>query len=171
MAALLVSLTPVQEGAAQTAPQTSFQVAATISEGCLVDSEIPGDGASLGSLGSLDFGTASSLSQQTRTSMLVDTAGVTLSCTPGIALIMRIDGGLHASGGVRHMESDAGAGLAYALFADASYQQAIGIDASIAVDTLSDPNNISLPIYGRLTLPGARPSGVYTDRLAVTLEW
>ncbi|WP_275286483.1 Csu type fimbrial protein [Halomonas elongata] len=167
----MASLMPVQEGVAQAAPQASFQVSATISEGCLVNSDIPEGVASLGELGRLDFGTASSLSQQTHASALVDATGVTLSCTPGLDLTMRINGGLHASGGVRHMENGEGAVLAYALFADAGHQQAIGIDSPLAVDTLADPNDIALPVHGRLTLPGARPPGVYTDRLTVTLEW
>lgn len=171
-AAVLALVAVPSSGEAQSAPQASFQIAATISEGCLVNDTLPDAGSDLGTLGRLDFGTASSLSQATHTASLVSFSGVTLSCTPGLALNMRIDGGLHAAGGTRHLAHNAsGATLAYTLFTDAGYQQAIGIDVPVGIDTFTEPNDISLPIHGRLTLPGGRPPGGYTDRLTVTLEW
>jgi len=30
---------------------------------------------------------------------------------------------------------------------------------------------VRLPIFGRLTLAGVRPAGVYADTLTVTLSW
>ncbi|OLO04933.1 Csu type fimbrial protein [Salinicola socius] len=156
---------------AQSLPQSSFQVSATITEGCLVN----GTGQSVGNvgeLGQLDFGTASALSEAVQVATFVQTGGVVLDCTPGIALTLRVDGGLHASGGTRQLaRTGGGASLTYTLFADAGLQQPIGIDEPVSFDLAEGATTVALPIYGRLALPGNAAAGSYTDRLTVTLEW
>lgn len=156
---------------AQSLPQSTFQVSATITEGCLVNGSGQ-SGGNVGELGQLDFGTASALSEAVQVASVVQTGGVVLDCTPGIALTMRVDGGLHAAGGTRRLErSGGGETLTYALFTDAGLQQPIGIDEPVSFDVDTGSTTVALPVYGRLALPGNVPAGSYTDRLTVTLEW
>lgn len=139
----------------------SFQVSATVTPGCLV----VGAGANYGALA---FGSYSALATSTVTAAL--TAGVTLQCTPGVALSMSVDGGLHNSSG-RNLQLNSGsARVAYQLFRDAGLSQSLGVSQSVSV-TYSDANNISLPIYGRVVLPGNQPGGTYSDTLQVQLTW
>ncbi|MCU1748847.1 spore coat U domain-containing protein [Pseudomonas sp. 6D_7.1_Bac1] len=139
----------------------SFQVSATIVAGCLVVGGVS-------NYGSLNFGSSSALA--TSTVQVALTSGVQLQCTPGVTLNMTVDGGLYNSGG-RHMQLNSGsARVAYSLFSDAAYSQSLGISQSVAV-AYSDANNISLPIYGQVQLPGNQPGGTYSDVLQVQLSW
>lgn len=139
----------------------SFQVSATITPGCL----IVGGGSNYGAL---TYGSYSALATGTVTAAL--TGGVTLQCTPGVALSMSVDAGLHSSTG-RNMQLNSGsARVGYQLFRDAAFSQSLGVSQSVSV-TYSDANNISLPIYGRVVLPGTQPGGTYSDVLQVQLSW
>ena len=66
--------------------------------------------------------------------------------------------------------SSGSARVAYQLFRDAAFSQSLGIGQSISV-SYSDANAISLPIYGRVVLPGNQPGGTYSDTLQVQLSW
>jgi len=143
------------------ATSQSFQVSATITPGCLVVGGVS-------NYGGLNFGTSSALG--TGTVQVALTGGVQLQCTPGVTLNMSVDGGQYNSSG-RHMQLNSGsARVAYALFRDAAYSQSLGISQSVAV-AYSDANNISLPIYGQVQLPGNQPGGTYSDVLQVQLSW
>lgn len=139
----------------------TFQVSATITPGCLV----VGGGSNYGSL---TFGTYSALSTS---SVSVPLSGsVTLQCTPGVTLNMSVDGGLYNSSG-RHLQLNSGsAQVAYQLFRDAALSQSLGISQSVSV-AYSNANNITLPIYGQVQLPGNQPGGTYSDVLQVQLSW
>ncbi|AVE08457.1 SCPU domain-containing protein [Pseudomonas palleroniana] len=139
----------------------SFQVSATITPGCLV----VGGGTNYGSLA---FGTYSALA--TSTASVALTGGVTLQCTPGVALNMSVDGGLYNASGRRMQLNSGTAQVAYQLFRDAAFSQSLGISQSVSV-TYSNANNITLPIYGRVQLPGNQPGGTYSDTLQVQLSW
>jgi len=128
---------------------------------------VPGGGG-VSNYGSLAFGSQSALS--TSTVRVALTGGVQLQCTPGVTLNMTVDGGQYNSSG-RHMQLNSGsARVAYQLFRDAGYSQSLGIGQSVAV-AYSDANNISLPIYGQVQLPGNQPGGTYSDVLQVQLSW
>jgi spore coat protein U-like protein len=60
--------------------------------------------------------------------------------------------------------------VAYQLFRDAGYSQSLGIGQTVAV-AYADANNIRLPIYGQVQLPGNQPGGTYNDVLQVQLSW
>lgn len=125
----------------------TIQVSATIAAGCLV----VGGGTNYGSLA---FGSYSSLSTSTVSVAL--SSGVTLQCTPGVTLNMSVNGGLYNASG-RHMQLNSGsAQVAYQLFQDAALSQSLGISQSVSV-AYSNANNITLPIYGRVVLPGNQP--------------
>ena len=60
--------------------------------------------------------------------------------------------------------------LAMMLATDQPLTQSLGIGQSVNV-AYSDANNINLPIYGRVQLPGNQPGGTYSDVLQVQLSW
>ena len=95
---------------------------------------------------------------------------VVLQCTPGVALSMTVDGGLYNSGGRRMQLNSGTAKVAYQLFRDAALSQSLGISQSVSV-AYANANNITLPIYGRVQLPGNTPGGTYSDTLQVQLTW
>ena len=139
----------------------SFQVSATVTAACLVMG-----GAS--NYGNLDFGTQSALATNTVPVQL--SASVQLQCSPGVTLNMSVNGGQHNGNG-RHLQLDGGnARVAYQLFSDAAFSESLGIGQSVAV-AYSDANNIRLPIYGQVQLPGDQPGGIYSDVLQVQLSW
>lgn len=142
------------------ATTSTFLVNAAITSGCLV----VGSGSNYGSL---NFGSWSALATGTATAAVPGT-GVKLQCTPGVTLNMKVDGGQNA-GTSRNLKAGS-ALVAYQLFRDAAYSQALGISQSVTV-AYSDSTNISLPIYGRLSLPGNVPAGSYSDVLQVELSW
>lgn len=139
----------------------TIQVSATIAAGCLV----VGGGTNYGSLA---FGSYSSLSTSPVSVAL--SGGVTLQCTPGVTLNMTVDGGLHNASGRRMQLNSGSAQVAYQLFQDAALSQSLGISQSVSV-AYSNANNITLPIYGRVVLPGNLPGGTYSDVLQVQLSW
>ncbi|AGE26394.1 MULTISPECIES: Csu type fimbrial protein [Pseudomonas] len=139
----------------------SFQVSATITPGCL----IVGGGVNYGSL---NYGSYSALATSTVTAAL--TGGITLQCTPGVALSVSVDGGLHSTSGRNLKHSSGSAQVGYQLFRDAAFSQSLGVSQSVSV-SYSDASNIRLPIYGRVVLPGNQPNGTYSDTLQVQLSW
>ncbi len=149
-----------------------FDVAATVTSGCLVD----GLGASghAGTIGTLDFGSDSTFSTATHSASTTSNQTIRLRCTPGIALAMSVDGGDHAVAGARHLQlgANSGARIAYAVCRDAgcTLPIAIGGSASVAVTPVNS-DDVRLPLFARLTLPGALPPGTYSDTLTVTLTW
>lgn len=161
-------------GGAPARAETSatFEVAAQIVPGCLVEGL--GTDGDAGHIGTLDFGSDSSLSTATHTASTLSTQAIRLRCTPGVSLIMAVDGGAHPAAGVRHLQrgGDTAARIAYSLCSDAACTQpiAIGGNAGIAVTT-TNSEDIPLPLYASLTLPGALPAGTFGDTLTVTLSW
>lgn len=149
-----------------------FQVSAVIEAGCSVDGF--GSAGNAGTIGTLDFGEDSGLSTAVHTAVLVGNQVITLRCTPGVTLSMAIDGGQHGAGGIRNLQmgEEMADRLQYRLYADASFNQEIGIgqSRSIAI-TGAAMNDVELPVFGRLVLPGAQSAGVYTDTLIITLDW
>lgn len=151
---------------------TEFDVTAEIVPGCRVD----GLGASgpAGTIGTLDFGTDSTFSTATHNATTTTNQAIRLRCTPGVALMMAIDGGSHAATGTRHLQlgGNAAARIAYALCRDAGCTQPITVGGNTPVTvTGANSEDVLLPIFASLTLPGALPPGSYTDTLMVTLTW
>jgi spore coat protein U-like protein len=143
------------------ATSQSFQVSATVTPGCLVVGGVA-------NYGSLNFGSRSALA--TGTVQVALSGGVQLQCTPGVTLNMSVDGGQYNSSG-RHMQlTGASNRVAYQLFRDTAYSQALGVGQSVAV-AYTDANNIRLPIYAQVQLPGNQPAGTYNDVLQVQLSW
>lgn len=140
---------------------STFLVSATVAAGCLVVGGVT-------NYGSLNFGTSPALATSVMTATLV--GGVQLQCTPGVTLNMTVNGGQYSTT-TRNLQLNGGsARVAYQLFRDVALTQSLGISQSVAV-AYSDANNISLPVYGRLQLPGNTPAGQYSDVVQVQLSW
>lgn len=165
--ALLLALSPAP--AAEAASRASFRVSASITQGCLVNHEAPSSGSQLGSLGSLDFGQHPATSRARLSAHLAASPGISLNCTPGVALRMTVDGGRHLAGGLRHLGSGK-ARLAYRLYSDAALSQEIAVGGSLRID-VDSPGNVRLPLHAALQLPGNQAAGHYQDQLGVTLSW
>ena len=149
-----------------------FDVSAEIVAGCLVDG-LGGSGQA-GTIGTLDFGSDSTFSTATHSATTTANQAVRLRCTPGVSLMMSVDGGAHAASGQRHLQfgANGGARIAYSLCRDAGCGQPIAIGASTSLTVgPADSDDVRLPLYATLTLPGTLPPGTYDDMLMVTLSW
>lgn len=158
--------------AANAETTAQFEVSATIAPGCLVDGL--GSSGHAGTIGTLDFGTDSTFSTATHTATTTTSQGIRLRCTPGVNLMMGVDGGSHAATGARHLQrgSDTAARIAYAVCRDAACNQPIAIGGSAGIPiTGANSEDVLLPLFASLTLPGSLPPGTYTDTLTVTLTW
>lgn len=170
LAILAMALGGLPAANAETTAQ--FEVSATIVPGCLVDG-LGGSGHA-GTIGTLDFGTDSTFSTATHTATTTTSQGIRLRCTPGVNLMIGVDGGSHAATGARHLQrgADTTARIAYAVCRDAACNQPIAIGGSAAIlITGSNSEDVLLPLFASLTLPGSLPPGSYTDTLTVTLTW
>lgn len=159
-------------GIAHAETTAQFDVSATIASGCLVDGL--GSSGNAGTIGRLDFGRDSTFSTATHTATTTSGQAIRLRCTPGTNLTMSIDGGSHAAVGARNLQLgvNVAARLVYRLCRDPGCVQPIAIGTAYAVAVSgTNAEDVRLPIYGSLILPGDRPPGAYTDMLTVTLTW
>lgn len=154
--------------ALQAQTHADFQVRAEIRAGCLVNQQPPS--GHLGPLGTLDFGRHPSLSTSTVVASLEAATTLVLACTPGTPLQVSVDGGLHHQDG-RRLRHGGGHHLRYRLHRQPGCNDEIPPNTPLAVDTVSQPTDIRLPLHGCLSLPGDLPAGRYEDTLTVTLSW
>ncbi|MBB5193198.1 spore coat protein U-like protein [Silvimonas terrae] len=161
---LLLVLVP----AAEAATSTTFQVSATIQAGCQVNNAAAP--TSVGTLGTLNFGTQSALSTATLSTSLTPNASITLACTPGVTLNMQVDSGQSYASGRRLKRTSNSQTVAYQLFSNAALSNAIPVNTATAIN-YSNSAAIQLPIYGSVQLPGNLPAGTYQDQVVVTLQW
>lgn len=151
---------------AQSLPTQTFQVAASIVNGCVVS------GSNTGVFGVLDFGTHSGVSTSSVSASYVQSTSINLACTPGTTLNMSINGGSHYSTTRNLKVANYSNLVAYQIYTSSSHSAAtaIPVNQNIAL-SYSNANNITLPIYGLLQLNGVTRAGVYSDTLTVTLSW
>lgn len=159
-------------GPAQAETSATFEVSATIVAGCAVDGV--GTSGDAGLIGTLDFGHDTTLSTATHNAALGTNQTIVLRCTPGVSLSLKLGGGQHASGGNRNMQlgSSPADRLQYRLYANAGMTDEVLIDQdrSILV-TAANMNDVQLPVYAQVSLPGGSAAGTYTDTVLVTLTW
>lgn len=151
---------------ARALPTQTFQVSATIVNGCVVS------GTNTGVFGALDFGTQPGVGTRAVSASYVQSSSINLACTPGTTLNMSINGGSNY-GTTRNLKVANNTDLvAYTLYTNASHSaaSAIPVNQNVAL-SFSQANNITLPIYGLLQLSGVKRAGTYSDTLTVTLSW
>lgn len=151
-------------GQVQALPTQTFQVSASVVAGCVIS------GTNTGVFGTLDFGTQSGVSRQNVSASFVQSTSINLACTPGTSLNMSINGGSNFGTSRNLKLANFSNTIAYQLFSNASRTQAIPVNQNVALSYVN-ANNITLPIYGQLQLPGPTRAGTYTDTLTVTLSW
>lgn len=147
-------------------PTQTFQVSATVVNGCLIS------GTNTGVFGALDFGTQPGVGSRSVSASYVQSSTINLACTPGTTLNMSINGGGNY-GTSRNLKVANNTDLvAYTLYTSATHSaaSAIPVNQNVAL-TYSNANNITLPIYGLLQLGGVNRAGTYSDTLTVTLSW
>ncbi|MDL4914000.1 MAG: spore coat U domain-containing protein [Enterobacterales bacterium endosymbiont of Blomia tropicalis] len=147
-----------------TTSSTTFQVSASIVAGCVIS------GTTTGEFGTLDFGTQPGVATNSVSASYVQSSTLKLACTPGTALSMSLNGGNNYTS-TRNMKlTNSTSTVPYYLYTNAAHTNAIPVGQAVAL-TYDDANNIILPIYGLLQLPGPTRAGLYTDTLTVTLTW
>ena len=152
--------------------EDSFQVSAIISSGCSVDGV--GTSGAAGPIGTLDFGQDSVLSTATHSAALLGNQNIRLRCTVGANLKMTIGQSQHPANGVRNLQrvGHPEQRIPYRLYSNAAMTNEIGVGTEHAIAvTSANGQDIPLPVYGRLTLPGSFAAGDYTDVIQVTLSW
>jgi spore coat protein U-like protein len=146
----------VVAGQVLAASHADMQVSAQIVDGCEVASS---------QWGRLDYGTHAALHADSVATSLA--GAVQIRCTPGLALSMQVDGGLHG----RQLQRDGGnERIAYQLFTDAARSALLPIDQPVAV-SLGLAGAVTLPIHAELRVPAQMPAGTYSDVLQVQLIW
>jgi spore coat protein U-like protein len=163
---------PFLQSEARAETSANFDVTAAIVPGCLVDGL--GSAGNAGTIGTLDFGHDTSLSAASHSATTTASQSIRLRCTPGVNLSMSIDGGTHSASGARNLQlgADTAARIVYRVCRDAACNLPIAIGGTAStVVTAANANDVRLPVYAALTLPGHLPPGTYTDTLTVTLTW
>jgi len=148
----------------------TFSVNAVVTAGCLVVGN-PAQTTGVG-FGMLDFGTHSALMTGQATASLSMGAGsmAQVQCTPGTAVNLTLDGGLHAQGGQRRLKAASGHYLPYTLYTSSSMATPLAPGVGVPVDASTGPTN--LPVFGVATPGGAGlPAGQYSDTVQVTFSW
>ncbi|MCX3308100.1 spore coat U domain-containing protein [Pantoea vagans] len=145
-------------------PTSTFQVTASIVAGCVIS------GTNTGVFGTLDFGTQSGVATSTVNASFVQSTSINLACTPGTTLSMSINQGSNFTTTRNLKLPNFTNTVSYTLFSNASRTTVIPVNQAVSL-SYSNANNITLPIYGQLQLPGTARAGVYTDTLTVTLSW
>lgn len=147
-----------------TTSSTTFQVSASIVAGCVVS------GTNTGIFGTLNFGTQSGLATNSVSASYVKSSTINLACTPGTTLSMTINGGSNYTSTRNLKLANNTNTVPYYLYSNAARTTPIPVNTAVPL-SYSNANNITLPIYGSLQLPGPTRAGVYSDTLSVTLTW
>lgn len=145
-------------------PTSTFQVTASIVAGCVIS------GTNTGVFGTLNFGSQSGVSTSVVSASYVQSTTLNLACTPGTTLSMSINQGNNYTTTRNLKLPNFSNTVPYTLYSNASRTTVIPVNQAVPL-SYSNANNITLPIYGQLKLPGAARAGVYTDTLTVTLSW
>jgi spore coat protein U-like protein len=150
----------------------TINVTLTVTAACAVNgaTSIP---ASLGQLGTIDFGSQPGLFGTTDASLVASggTSGLTILCSPGLSPTLTIDGGQHVAGQVRNLLG-AGTQLPYRLYSTAGTSNEILVGQPVSFGNTSAGVPITMPIHATTSSGGAvLAAGTYTDQLSATLSW
>lgn len=171
--ALTVLLTAViyhSVNAATTITKT-FNVSATITGGCAFGSS---PASPVTSLGTLNFGSLSSIPANVDITSASGAGSVVVTCTPGMAVSIAIDYGTYGGSSTQRYMADATGTkkMAYQLYQDAARKNVWGT-GTLAMSIASFPATTqTYPLYGRLfSVSTLAAAGVYTDTVNVTLTY
>ena len=167
---LLVPLIPCRTANAATAV-AAFTVSASLTNGCAFGSSLS---SPTSNLGTLNFGSMSSITSNVDTVSSTGAGSVVVTCTPGTSVSIAMDYGTHGGTATRRfMQNTTNTDqLGYQLFRDAARSLVWG-NGTLVMSIPSFPGTTqTYPVYARLyavtTLPSA---GTYTDTVTVTLTY
>jgi len=159
---LVLSVAPAQAELTK-----SFQLSATIANGCSV--AMTGTGA----WGDISLGSVSGVTSGSVSANLLSggNAGMQISCTPGMSVQVSADNGNQPLGGVRQLvhSTNSTSKVPYQLYANNS-----ATPWTTQTITLSFPAGTSLqslPVKATATLAAPMRAGDYSDTVHVTLSW
>ncbi|MBB3066506.1 Csu type fimbrial protein [Limibacillus halophilus] len=124
------------------------------------------------SLGLIDFGQVSDLSNPIDATGGAGAGGVVVTCTPGTAFTMAIDAGLNGPSTVdrKLLNADIGQTLDYQLYWDAGRTTVWG--DTPGQSAVADGSEQVFPVHARLVTSVTLPApGIYTDRVLVTVTF
>jgi spore coat protein U-like protein len=161
-------------GLAQAATTTTGQINATITliSGCEVNGQTAADNLNLGTL---DFGTHSTVFGTSDAEVVGDTAGaITVQCSPDLGSVtLKVKGGLHdglASGSTRAL-GNGSAYVPYDLYWEAARATPIPIDGSGTLSITADGTPQTIHLYGRAKGATGLTAGTYTDTIQIELTF
>lgn len=150
---------------------TTFTVTANLTNGCVFGSSLSSPTTNLGTL---NFGSMSSITSNVDTISTAGAGSVVVTCTPGTTVSIAMDYGTHGGTATRRfMQNTTNTDqLGYQLFQDAARSQVWGTGALVKTVASFPATTQTYPVYARLyavtTLPSA---GTYTDTVTVTLTY
>lgn len=151
----------------------NIDVTLTITTACTVD-----NGAGAGSTwGTLDFGSHDSLADNIDADVTSTAgSGLTVTCSTGTPVIVRIGAGANDSGTLRTLAPSSGTyNIPYRLYTDSARSNEIPLNDTTGIPLTSTGIPQSIPIHARI-LPADQTvlspaAGTYTDTVAATVEW
>ncbi|RWR02340.1 spore coat protein U [[Pantoea] beijingensis] len=168
LTSLLLSLNAAQAGVTT----KTFTVAATITAGCAFGNSLT---SPIDNLGTINFGSLSSLPNNLDMVSSVGAGSVVVSCTPGATVAIAMDYGSHGGSATRRFmanSSNATQTLAYQLYQDSARSQVWGT-GNLAKTVNNFPATTQVwPVYARLFAATPSPTaGSYSDTVTVTLTY
>ncbi|WP_241650146.1 Csu type fimbrial protein [Rosenbergiella collisarenosi] len=147
----------------------TFQVSAVITSGCEFGTT---QASSSGNFGTISFGTMTAIGNNVEVASSVGAGSIVVTCTPGTAITLSLDYGIHGGTAAQRYLSNGSSVLGYQLYQDAAYSNVWG-SGSLAYSVSSFPQSTqTYTIYGRLFSMSSLPNkGTYTDTITVTLVY
>lgn len=163
----LAGLLTLGPAPAQAELTKSFQLSATIANGCSVAT------TGTGTWGDINLGSVSGIATGSASANLISggNTGMQVSCTPGMSVQVSADNGNQPVGGVRQLvhSVNSASTVPYQLYANNS-----ATPWTTQTITLSFPTGTSLqtlPVKATATLAAPMRAGAYSDTVHVTLSW
>jgi spore coat protein U-like protein len=145
----------------------SFQLSATIANGCSVAT------TGTGTWGDIDLGSVAGVATGTASASLLSggQTGMQLSCTPGLSVQVSADNGNQPVGGVRQLVHSVSSTskVPYQLYANGSATP--WTTQTISLSFSAGTSQQSLPVKATATLAAPMRAGSYSDTVHVTLSW
>ncbi|KLJ01598.1 spore coat U domain-containing protein [Luteimonas sp. FCS-9] len=147
----------------------------TLQAGCVINGVDTPDGTAFGTLGTLDFGTETTVFDQADAEVQSAGSAITIRCSEGVAPTIAFDGGLNPGAapdgdGSRALALQGGADtryISYELYSDAGRSAVIADGEPLTLP--ADGTAQTVNVYGRAFGGAALLPGTYTDVIGVVI--
>ncbi|MEN4904022.1 spore coat U domain-containing protein [Luteimonas sp. TWI1416] len=147
----------------------------TLQAGCIINGVDTADGGSVGTLGTLDFGTETTVFDQADAEVQNAGSAITIRCSEGVSPSISFDGGLNPGaapdgGGSRALALQSGADtrfISYELYSDAGRSTVIANGDALTLP--ADGSAQTVNVYGRAFGGAALLPGTYSDVIGVVI--